>query len=153
MTAMKRGDVVVVAAAGDHGKLRPAVIVQTDVFPAEHASVRYRPGRDPKPTGKTDWRRVQAMSDEEVEANAASDPDNLPLTDDQLAQAFRPADIRAIRETFNLSQAGFAKRFGLNLRTLQDWEQGRREPDQIVRLYLKVVAHAPDTVTAALANR
>ena len=36
---MKRGDVVVVAAAGDYGKPRPAVIVQTDAFPAEHASV------------------------------------------------------------------------------------------------------------------
>jgi mRNA interferase MazF len=36
---MTRGDVVVVAAAGDYGKPRPAVIVQTDAFPATHASV------------------------------------------------------------------------------------------------------------------
>ena len=36
---MKRGDVVVVAAAGDYGKPRPAVIVQTDAFPEAHASV------------------------------------------------------------------------------------------------------------------
>ena len=36
---MKRGDVVAVAAAGDHGKPRPAVIVQTDAFPPEHDSV------------------------------------------------------------------------------------------------------------------
>ena len=36
---MKRGDVVTVAAAGDYGKPRPAVIVQTDAFPASHASV------------------------------------------------------------------------------------------------------------------
>jgi mRNA interferase MazF len=36
---MARGDVVTVAAAGDYGKPRPAVIVQTDAFPAEHASV------------------------------------------------------------------------------------------------------------------
>jgi mRNA interferase MazF len=36
---MKRGDVVVVAAAGDYGKPRPAVIVQTDAFPESHASV------------------------------------------------------------------------------------------------------------------
>lgn len=36
---MKRGDVVTVAAAGDYGKPRPAVIVQTDALPAEHASV------------------------------------------------------------------------------------------------------------------
>ena len=36
---MKRGDVVTDAAAGDYGKPRPAVIVQTDALPAAHASV------------------------------------------------------------------------------------------------------------------
>jgi mRNA interferase MazF len=36
---MKRGDVVTVAATGDYGKPRPAVIVQTDALPAQHASV------------------------------------------------------------------------------------------------------------------
>ena len=36
---MKRGDVVTVAAAGDYGKPRPAVIVQTNALPAAHASV------------------------------------------------------------------------------------------------------------------
>jgi mRNA interferase MazF len=36
---MRRGDVVTVAAAGDYGKPRPAVIVQTDALPPGHASV------------------------------------------------------------------------------------------------------------------
>lgn len=36
---MNRGDVVTVAAAGDYGKPRPAVIVQTDALPANHASI------------------------------------------------------------------------------------------------------------------
>ena len=36
---MKRGDVVTVAATGDYGKPRPAVVVQTDALPPEHASV------------------------------------------------------------------------------------------------------------------
>jgi mRNA interferase MazF len=36
---MRRGDLVTVAAAGDDGKPRPAVIVQTDAFPQSHASV------------------------------------------------------------------------------------------------------------------
>lgn len=36
---MRRGDVVVVATAGDYGKPRPAVIVQSDAFPEQHASV------------------------------------------------------------------------------------------------------------------
>jgi mRNA interferase MazF len=36
---MARGDIVIVAAPGDYGKPRPAVIVQTDAFPENHASV------------------------------------------------------------------------------------------------------------------
>jgi mRNA interferase MazF len=36
---MRRGDVVTIAATGDYGKPRPAVIVQTDALPAAHASV------------------------------------------------------------------------------------------------------------------
>jgi mRNA interferase MazF len=36
---MRRGDLVTVAATGDYGKPRPAVIVQTDAFPDNHASV------------------------------------------------------------------------------------------------------------------
>jgi mRNA-degrading endonuclease toxin of MazEF toxin-antitoxin module len=36
---MRRGDLVTVAAAGDYGKPRPAVVVQTDAFPENHASV------------------------------------------------------------------------------------------------------------------
>jgi mRNA interferase MazF len=36
---MNRGDVVTVAATGDYGKPRPAVIVQADALPAAHASV------------------------------------------------------------------------------------------------------------------
>src|SRR4051794_2665866 len=38
-SSMRRGDVVTVAAAGDYGKPRPAVIVQSDAFPEGHASV------------------------------------------------------------------------------------------------------------------
>jgi len=36
---IQRGDVVLVAASGDYGKPRPAVVVQTDAMPATHASV------------------------------------------------------------------------------------------------------------------
>jgi mRNA interferase MazF len=37
--SLRRGDVVIVAVAGDYGKPRPAVVVQTDAIPAAHASV------------------------------------------------------------------------------------------------------------------
>jgi mRNA interferase MazF len=40
---LKRGDIVTVAAQGDYGKPRPALIVQTDVFNDIHASITVVP--------------------------------------------------------------------------------------------------------------
>lgn len=112
--------------------------------------IRYRPGLDPEPQGRTDWERLDRMTDDEVEAAALVDPDAQPMTDEELSQAYRPGAIVAIRKHLGLSQAAFAGRFRINLRTLQDWEQGRRAPDQVARAYLRVIAHNPDVVTAAL---
>ena len=36
--------------------------------------IRYRPGIDPKPVGRTDWDRLRKMTEEEIEAAALSDP-------------------------------------------------------------------------------
>ena len=58
--------------------------------------------------------------------------------------------MTALRERLGLSQAEFARQFMLNLRTLQDWEQGRREPEDIARIYLRVIERNPDAVRAAL---
>jgi uncharacterized protein (DUF4415 family) len=35
--------------------------------------------------GRTDWARIDAMTEEEIEANAASDPDAPPLSEEELA--------------------------------------------------------------------
>ena len=50
-----------------------------------------------------------------------------------------------------LSQAAFAARYGLNPRTLQDWEQGRVQPNGPARAYLVVIDREPKAVTRALA--
>jgi putative transcriptional regulator len=112
--------------------------------------IRYRPGIDPKPVDRTDWERVRKMTDEEVEAAALSDPDAQPLTEEELAQGFRPGHLVAARKRLGLSQAAFAERFHINLRTLQDWEQARRVPDQVARAYLRVIERNPEAVEAAL---
>ena len=49
-----------------------------------------------------------------------------------------------------LTQEEFAARFHIPLGTLRDWEQGRSEPDQPARAYLKVIAGDPAAVTRAL---
>jgi putative transcriptional regulator len=112
--------------------------------------IRYRPGHDAEPADGTAWERLHRMTDEEIEAAARTDPDAQPMTEAELAQTFRPADITAIRKRLGLSQSAFARRFQINLRTLQDWEQGRRAPEDIARAYLRVIAHDPATVAAAL---
>ena len=52
--------------------------------------IRYRPSHDPKPNSRTDWTRLDRMTDTEVEAAALSDPNAQPMTDEQLAQMFHP---------------------------------------------------------------
>ena len=50
------------------------------------------------------------------------------------------------------SQAGFARAFFINPRTLQEWEQGRRKPDATTRAYLAVIAKNRKAVLDALAS-
>jgi putative transcriptional regulator len=61
-------------------------------------------------------------------------------------------DVFALRQRLGLTQDKFAKRFGLSLATLQDWEQGRRHPDRMAQNLLRIIAYAPETVERALAN-
>jgi putative transcriptional regulator len=60
---------------------------------------------------------------------------------------------RKVRERSGLSQEAFAQRFGLSLRTIQEWEQRRREPDGPARVLLQVIANEPEAVVRALAQR
>ena len=46
-----------------------------------------------------------------------------------------PPLAKRVRRSTGLSQEAFAERFGIPLRTLQDWEQGRREPGAAVASY------------------
>jgi len=61
-------------------------------------------------------------------------------------------DVRAVRVATGLSRTEFARRFALDPRALQDWEQGRRRPDRAARAYLTVIARRPEAVVEALAS-
>ena len=60
--------------------------------------------------------------------------------------------IVAIRKRLKLSRRKFADRFGLDVRAVQDWEQGRRVPDRAARVLLTVIDRDPDSVVRALAS-
>lgn len=55
-------------------------------------------------------------------------------------------DVVAIREGYGLSQAKFAALLGISVRTLQNWEQGRRHPQGPARVLLRVAARHPRAV-------
>lgn len=59
-------------------------------------------------------------------------------------------DVTAIRKRLGLSQAGFARRFGFSLRSVQDRQQGRRKTESAARAYLLVIAREPKAVDRAL---
>lgn len=99
-----------------------------------------------------DWSRFDAMTEEEAEANALADPDNPPLTDEQLVASRRISSAKHLRISLMLTQEEFAARYHIPLGTLRDWEQHRSEPDQAARAYLKVIAREPDMVARALAD-
>jgi putative transcriptional regulator len=52
-------------------------------------------------------------------------------------------DVTTIREKTGLSQARFAELLGVSVRTLQDWEQGRRAPSGAARTLLLVADRNP----------
>jgi putative transcriptional regulator len=104
------------------------------------------------PERKSDWSRLDAMTDVEIDAAARSDPDAQPLTDAQLKRMRRVSPAKHLRWKLGLSQAEFAKRFHIPLGTLRDWEQHRTEPDQAARAYLKVIAADAGFVERALAS-
>jgi putative transcriptional regulator len=57
-----------------------------------------------------------------------------------------PDDVKAIREKLNLSQSAFAALLGVSLRTLQDWEQGRRKPQGPACSLLRIVNQHPEVL-------
>jgi putative transcriptional regulator len=65
-------------------------------------------------------------------------------------QRVESTDVQAIRKAANLSQSRFAKLIGVNLRTLQNWEQGRTRPTGPARALLKIVASNPKSAFEAL---
>ena len=75
-------------------------------------------------------------------------PDAAPVTRDGESDLA----VRALRRRLGLTQAEFAARLVVPIETIRNWEQGKRAPRGPARALLAVIAHAPDTVFAALAG-
>ncbi|WP_041753226.1 NadS family protein [Mycetohabitans rhizoxinica] len=59
-------------------------------------------------------------------------------------------DVKTVREQIRLSQNEFARLMRVSVKTLQNWEQHRRNPTGPAAALLKIVLTGPDTVLKAL---
>ena len=62
----------------------------------------------------------------------------------------KPPEIKTVREKLNVSQNEFALMIGVSVRTLQNWEQGRREPEGPAKALLRIASKNPQAVLDAL---
>ena len=92
-----------------------------------------------------------------LDAPAAFTPDvDTPkLTLRQLKEmaspmAMRSVDVAALRKRLGMSQGVFARKYGLSVGTIRDWEQGRSQPDGPARVLLQVIDREPKAVERAL---
>ena len=89
---------------------------------------------------------IRPMTDAEVTRAAYQDPDARPMTRREQREAKRVPQVKTLRRALGMTQETFALRFQIPIGTLRDWEQGRAEPDQPTRAYLKVIAQDPERV-------
>jgi putative transcriptional regulator len=98
--------------------------------------------------GRVNWDKIHATTEDDIERQRQEDgaledagPGRLVITG---------AYVRRIREKTGLTQDEFGARFGLSLRTVQEWEQGRAMPEGPARVLLQVIEREPDAVVRAL---
>lgn len=107
---------------------------------------------DEVPRGRFDPQKMNAMKREDIERLAAAELEELGLA--ALSKPYSVykvplPDVKRLREFLRCSQSEFAERFGLSLRTVQQWEQGRASPDQPARILLTAIETEPDAVARA----
>jgi DNA-binding transcriptional regulator YiaG len=68
------------------------------------------------------------------------------------AIAARPVDVKALRARLGISQEDFAGRYGLDVATVRNWEQGRTKPDGPAATLLQLIDRDPEKVVELLAS-
>jgi putative transcriptional regulator len=103
-----------------------------------------------KARGRVDIKRVRSTTDKDIAKWIAEDPDTAPELPrgTKLRLIHNPPlpDVKSIRKKLGLTQAEFARHFGLSRRTIEQWEQGRAVPDRPARILLAVIDREPRVV-------
>jgi putative transcriptional regulator len=104
-------------------------------------------------SAKTDWKRIDAMTDEDIARQIAEDPDVAPDMSEALArgefEVVWGIDVEQVRSRTGLYQSAFARRFGFPLDALIEWEALGRVPNRAIWTYLKVIGREPEVIGGA----
>jgi putative transcriptional regulator len=96
-----------------------------------------------KDRGRVDIKRVRSATNKDIARWISEDPDTAPELPRRakLRLIHNPPlpDVKSIRKKLGLTQAEFARHFGLSRRTIEQWEQGRAVPDRPARILLAVI--------------
>lgn len=99
--------------------------------------------------GRTDWKKLRETTEEEIQRQIVEDGgESFDFGDRAWVRGTNY--VRGLRERLGLTQAEFADRFALSQRTIQEWEQGRSQPDAPARALLRIIAHSPKMAARAL---
>lgn len=97
-------------------------------------------------SGRTDWARVDALTDDQAEAAALDDPDAQP-TPDHILRRMRPApNVKAIRAELSMTTEEFATAFGLSEARVRGWESGDVPILPSERTLLHAIDASPETM-------
>ncbi len=91
---------------------------------------------------EVDWSKIDATTEADIAAQIAADDADALL--DAAAYA------RRVRRRVGLSQTAFAKRIGVPVDTVRNWEQGKRLPRGPARALLRIIDRAPEMALQAL---
>jgi putative transcriptional regulator len=147
VTYTERGERIRIISAGGRSPMKQTTITAR-ILP-DKTVVEILPDGTERPFPE---RPMRPMSEEEISAAAAADPDARPITAEQFRAARRVPRVKTLRRALGLTQEEFAIRYYIPLGTLRDWEQGRSEPDQPAKAYLRAIAGDAAAVSRALEN-
>jgi len=92
----------------------------------------------------TDWKAIDAMTDSDIARQIADNRDSAPDMAPEI-------DVRAIRRSAGMTQAGFAAAYCFSVRTVQEWERGAKRLSGPARTLLRAIKADPEGVRRALA--
>ena len=99
--------------------------------------------------GHIDSKKMASFTEADIERFAREDDSDTSELGDFRYVPPR-TDVRALRERLGLSQAEFARRYRLSVRTIQQWEQEQREPSEPARVLLLAIDRDPRALERAL---